>query len=116
MVRAAGHHPSLRRLRKSRVREYRGGWALVTGTARDIGLGYAFARQLAAEGLNLILVDILDDELAARSAELRTEFGVDVISVPCDMGDPDAIDRIAAATDGAEVDLLVCNRWMCTAA
>ncbi|PEG51179.1 SDR family NAD(P)-dependent oxidoreductase [Mycolicibacterium diernhoferi] len=109
MVRAAGHHPSLRRLRKSRVREYRGGWALVTGAARDVGLGYAFARQLAAEGLNLILVDILDDELAARSAELRTEFGVDVISVPCDMGDPDAIDRIAAATDGAQVDLLVCN-------
>ncbi|OJZ68475.1 hypothetical protein BRW64_02550 [Mycolicibacterium diernhoferi] len=91
------------------MREYRGGWALVTGAARDVGLGYAFARQLAAEGLNLILVDILDDELAARSAELRTEFGVDVISVPCDMGDPDAIDRIAAATDGAQVDLLVCN-------
>ncbi len=109
MVRAAGHHPSLRRLRKSRVREYRGGWALVTGAARDIGLGYAFARQLAAEGLNLILVDILDDELAARSAELRTDFGVYVISVPCDMGDPDAIDRIASATDGVEVDLLVCN-------
>ncbi len=109
MDRGAGHHPRPKPLRRSRVRDYTGGWAVVTGAGRDIGLGYAFARQLAAEGLNLILVDILDDELAARSAELRTDFGVDVISVPCDMGDTNAIDVITAAADDIDVDLLVCN-------
>ena len=41
-------------------------------------MGYAFARQLAAEGLNLIPVDVLDDEPSTRAAELRSEFGVDI--------------------------------------
>ncbi|MGW0160444.1 SDR family NAD(P)-dependent oxidoreductase [Mycobacterium sp. NPDC003323] len=96
-------------LRRSRISRYRGGWALVTGAARDVGLGYAFARQLAAEGLNLILVDVLAEELAARAAELRVDFGVDVRAVPCDMADPDAIQEIVRAAEGLVVDVLVCN-------
>lgn len=109
MVRRTTHRRRLKPLRRSRISGYRGGWALVTGAARDVGLGYAFARQLAAEGLNLIMVDVLADELAARAAELRGEFGVDVVAVPCDMADPRAIARIARAADGIDVDVLVCN-------
>ena len=109
MVGAAGHRPRLKPLRRSRVRAYKGGWAVVTGPARDIGLGYAFARQLAAEGVNLVLVDVLGDELAARAAELRADFDVQVRPVPCDMGDTNAIELITAATDDVDVDLVVCN-------
>jgi short-subunit dehydrogenase len=105
----ASHRPRLRSLRRSRVRAYTGGWAVVTGAARDVGLGYAFARQLAAEGLSVILVDVLADELAARAAELRAEFGVHVRAVPCDMADTNAIEQIESAADGAEIDVLVCN-------
>jgi hypothetical protein len=41
------------------------------GRGAQQGLGYTFARQLAVEGLNLVLVDILDDELHARADPLR---------------------------------------------
>ena len=82
MNRRASHRKHLKSLRRSRVRAYRGGWAVVTGAARDVGLGYAFARQLAAEGVNLIIVDVLDEELTARAAELRADFGVEVRAVP----------------------------------
>lgn len=109
MDRTASHRPRLRPLRRSRIRAYRGGWAVVTGAAREVGLGYAFARQLAAEGMNLVLVDVLDEELTARAAELRAEFGIDVRAVPCDMADTNAIEQIEQAATDIEIDLLVCN-------
>ena len=70
--------PRPRRLRRSTISKYRQSWALVTGAAREQGLGYAFARQLAVEGLRLLLVDILDEELHARAKELREQFGIEV--------------------------------------
>lgn len=109
MNRTASHRRRLKSLRRSRVRAYKGGWAVVTGAARDVGLGYAFARQLAAEGLNLIVVDVLDEELAARADELRSEFGVEVRAVACDMADVNAIEQIERAAGGVAVDVLVCN-------
>lgn len=109
MNRTASHRRRLKSLRRSRVRAYKGGWAVVTGAARDVGLGYAFARQLAAEGLNLIVVDVLDEELAARAGELRSEFGVEVRAVACDMADVNAIEQIERAAGAVEVDVLVCN-------
>jgi short-subunit dehydrogenase len=36
-----------------------GPWALLTGAGRAEGLGFEFANQLAAKGINLILVDAL---------------------------------------------------------
>lgn len=109
MNRTASHRRRLKSLRRSRVRAYKGGWAVVTGAARDVGLGYAFARQLAAEGLNLIVVDVLDEELAARAGELRSEFGVEVRAVACDMADVNAIEQIERAAGRVAVDVLVCN-------
>ncbi|WNG80149.1 SDR family NAD(P)-dependent oxidoreductase [Mycobacterium sp. ITM-2016-00316] len=109
MDRTASHRRRLKPLRRSRIRDYRGGWAVVTGAAREVGLGYAFARQLAAEGVNLILVDVLDEELTARAAELRGDFGVEVRAVPCDMADTNAIELIESAATGVDIDVLVCN-------
>ena len=109
MDRTASHRRRLKPLRRSRIRDYRGGWAVVTGAAREVGLGYAFARQLAAEGVNLILVDVLDEELKARAAELRADFGVEVRAVPCDMADTSAIEQIESAATGVDIDVLVCN-------
>lgn len=109
MDRTASHRRRLKPLRRSRIRDYRAGWAVVTGAAREVGLGYAFARQLAAEGLNLILVDVLDEELTARAADLRADFGVEVRAVPCDMADTNAIEQIESAATGVDIDVLVCN-------
>jgi short-subunit dehydrogenase len=97
------------RLRRSKISEFAHGWALVSGAARDQGLGYAFARQLAVEGLNLVLVDILDDELRVRADELRAQFGITVRTVACDLGDLGQHQSLGEAIRDIEIDVLVCN-------
>lgn len=104
---ASPHVPQ--RLKRDSIRRYAGGWAVVTGAARPGGLGYAFARQIAVEGLNLILVDVLGDELESRAARLRSDFGVEVRVAVCDLGERGPWPALEQAIDGAGVDLLVCN-------
>jgi short-subunit dehydrogenase len=101
--------PRPRPLRRSKISAYAQSWALVSGAARDQGLGYAFARQLAVEGLNLVLVDILDDELHARADELREQFGVEVRTATCDLGARAPYKTIEEAVGGLDIDVLVCN-------
>lgn len=96
-------------LRRSKITEYAGGWALVTGAARAEGLGYTFARQLAAERLNLVLVDIQGEQLAERARELRQDFDVDVRTAMCDLGAPAPYPAIDAVVEDISVDVLVCN-------
>lgn len=96
-------------LRRSKISDYGGGWALVSGAAREEGLGYAFARQLAVEGLNLVLVDILDEELQSREQELRLDFGVDVRTAPCDLGTAAPYPEIEHQVRGLDIEVLVCN-------
>ena len=86
-----------------------GKWAFITGAARESGLGYSFARHLAIEGMNLVLVDILEDELAKRATELRENYGVEVRPVVLNLGERDFMHGLAPQTDDIEIDLLVCN-------
>ena len=101
--------PRPRPVRRSKISAYAQSWALVSGAARDQGLGYAFARQLAVEGLNLVLVDILDDELHARADELREQFGVEVRTATCDLGARAPYKTIEEAVGRLDIDVLVCN-------
>ena len=61
------------------------------------------------QGLNLVLVDILDDELHARADELRQQFGVEVRTAICDLGAPAPYKALEDAVRGLDVDVLVCN-------
>jgi short-subunit dehydrogenase len=96
-------------LKRTAIAAYRRGWALVTGAAREEGLGYAFARQLAAEGVNLVLVDILGEELALRADELRSDFDIDVRTAACDLGEAAPYEAIESAVGDIDVDVLICN-------
>lgn len=89
----------------TRFRDRYGPYALVTGAAR--GLGAELARQLAARGLDLVLVDVLEEELAARARELSAR--VRVTSVVLDLARPDLLEALAPALEGIELGLLVCN-------
>jgi short-subunit dehydrogenase len=87
--------------------EYR--TALVTGASR--GIGEAFARQLAARGLDLILVARSEDRLEALAGELSERHGVTAHVVVADLARPSAAETVFAVTErlGVEVDLLVNN-------
>lgn len=89
-----------------------GPWAIVTGAARAEGLGYGFARRLAGQRINLILVDILAEELHARAAELQQKYLVKVKPVVLDLGRPDFLPELLAHTAGLEIGLLVCNHMV----
>jgi NAD(P)-dependent dehydrogenase (short-subunit alcohol dehydrogenase family) len=69
--------------------------AVVTGAARGIGL--ALAHRLARVGLHLVVADRDADELEAVIGALEAH-GTDVLAVPTDVSESDAVDRLAAVT------------------
>lgn len=86
-----------------------GPWAIVTGSARKEGIGYGFARQLAAQKINLILIDILEDELHQRAQTLRQQYQIEVKPVVLDLGQRDFLNQLTPITDSLEIGLLICN-------
>ena len=92
-----------------------GQWGLVTGCARRFGLGEAFAKNLASQGMNLVLVDILETELEQRAQELIAQFGIEVRTVVLDMGRDDIIAELTNATQDIEIGMLVCNHYFLSA-
>jgi short-subunit dehydrogenase len=84
-----------------------GPWALVAGASA--GLGEAFARQLAARGLHLLLLARRAEPLGRLAAELRAAHGVEVRTAPADLGSPDLAEVVARLAGASEVGLLVYN-------
>jgi uncharacterized protein len=85
------------------------GITLITGASA--GIGAEFARVFASNGHRVALVARRADRLAELACEIA-EAGRDApIVIPCDLEQPDAGDKIAAALDaaGVEVEFLVNN-------
>src|SRR5690242_2853225 len=79
--------------------------ALVTGASG--GIGEEFARQLAAQGADLVLVARSEDALARLAAELIDRHGIACDVLPADLTTDDGIDAVAERV--TDVDLLVNN-------
>ena len=84
-----------------------GPWAVIAGASE--GTGRAFARQVAANGVNCILIARREGPLTALAEELRAQSGVDCITAAIDLAAPAACERIVAAVGERDVGLLVSN-------
>ena len=91
----------------SAFRERYGPWALVAGASA--GLGEAFSRQLAARGLNLLLLARRREPLERLESSLRAAHGVDVRVATVDLAQGDLPAVVEELASGLEVGLLVYN-------
>lgn len=83
--------------------------ALITGASA--GLGVEFARQLAAQGRNLLLVARRREKLEELAAELEAKHGVKCQIAVADLADPAAPQALydTAQSMGLQIDYLVNN-------
>lgn len=84
-----------------------GPWAIITGASSGIGKG--FAKQLAAEGLNVILVARRILLLEEIGRQLAKEFGIRYLAIEADLAAESAIKKIAEATENFDIGLLISN-------
>lgn len=98
-----------------KLKEAKGDWALVTGASS--GIGREFALQLAATGMNLVLVARRAPLLDALKLELSQRYGIKALVVPVDLNRTKAISEIKSrlVSEGICVRILVNNagfgRW-----
>jgi 3-hydroxybutyrate dehydrogenase len=84
--------------------------AVITGSTSGIGLAYA--RALAAEGVNVMINGFgKPEDIEAERARLESDFGIRAVYSPADMSKPDeiaAMVKLGATTFGT-VDILINN-------
>lgn len=81
--------------------------AVITGATA--GIGAAFARRLAQDGQDLILVARDADRLAALAEELSERYGVRATPYPADLTTDDGLGAVADLLRRERIDLLVNN-------
>jgi meso-butanediol dehydrogenase/(S,S)-butanediol dehydrogenase/diacetyl reductase len=97
--------------------------AICTGSGRDKGLGAAILRRLAADGCKIVVTDLgtssgllSESDIGATKemeevADSIRALGAEVITVPCDVRDPDSVENLMQTTETAfgQIDILVNN-------
>jgi len=84
-----------------------GPWALVTGASS--GIGKEFARQIAASGINVVLVARRDALLSELGRAISQEFDVRYRALAMDLSQEGFIAGLADATDDIDIGLVVSN-------
>lgn len=89
-----------------------GPWAVVTG-ATD-GIGKSYARLLAAEGLNVVLISRTQAKLDKVASEIKSEFGsVNIKTIAVDFTDGNSIySKIETELSQLEIGMLINNVGM----
>lgn len=84
-----------------------GPWALVTGASS--GIGYAFAEQLAKDGVNVVLTARSRGRLEEVSQKLRAEHSILTRVVPCDLSTRDSATKLSEDLHDLDIGLVVSN-------
>jgi short-subunit dehydrogenase len=89
-----------------RFAERYGPWAIIAGASE--GTGACFARMVAEEGVNCILVSRRQGPLDALAQEIRA-LGVECVTASIDLSEADAFDRIKVVAGDREIGLYISN-------
>lgn len=84
-----------------------GPWAIVTGAST--GIGKEFARQLAAEGFNLVLIARRLALLENLGEQLNKQFGIQFKAIEADLAELASIEKVTKETDDLDIGLLISN-------
>ena len=88
------------------VEQY-GPWALIAGASEGIGL--EFADQLAAQGLNLVLLSRSQAKLDKARQALLDKHGIEVRTIAADLTSAGFIEEVASSTADIEVGTMIYN-------
>lgn len=92
---------------RTSFKDHYGPWALIAGAA--VGLGAEYARQIAARGLDLVLVDRDEGPLRDTAKAIASAAGVHTHPVVAELGRADVGDVLTRAAGDREIGLLVYN-------
>ena len=84
-----------------------GPWALVTGASS--GIGKEFARQIAAAGINLVLVARREALLQEVGRSIAADFKVDYRALAMDLSQEGFLERLTRDTNDLDIGLVVSN-------
>ncbi len=87
--------------------DYFGPWALIAGASE--GLGEAFAREIAKNGINIILVARRKKLLKKLCSEISHDYQVETKGIQLDLASADILDKIKVETKKHEIGLVVYN-------
>lgn len=88
-------------------KEKYGPWALIAGASE--GTGREFTRQIAAEGVNCLMIARREEPLVALADEVRAEFGVECRTAAVDLSRTDAAELVIAEIGSLDIGLFVAN-------
>ena len=89
------------------LKEKYGNTALVAGASE--GMGAAYAHALAERGLDLVLIARRKEQLEATAQQIKEQHGVKVLTIICDLAEPNVTQQITQAVGETEIDFLVYN-------
>ena len=84
-----------------------GPWAVIAGGSE--GVGESFARQLAQQGINLVLLARREGPLNSLADSVRADSDVQVRTASLDLTSAELIQQVSALTDDIDVGLLIYN-------
>lgn len=84
-----------------------GPWALIAGASEGIGLD--FAQQLAAKGINLVLLSRSGEKLRVAANAITALHNVDIRMIEADLSHSDCLVPIAEATHDIDIGLMIYN-------
>jgi short-subunit dehydrogenase len=106
----ASIHEFVRREQNVRAavdKERFGPWALVTGASS--GIGKEFARQIAASGINVVLVARREALLQEVGRSIAADFKVDYRALAMDLSQEGFLERLTRDTNDLDIGLVVSN-------